>query len=207
METTKPALLIRSSCSLVCYRKHRGADIPLQRIPLTVLTETCSPSLGGGTLTPSPPTDPPSDTLQDPTPLHPLTSLNWPYIPDDSTYDDPLKRDDPKPLRLHQYEAIGTSFIPFVSWSHAILATSPTVRSLLTSNPDLRAFLTTIDNLRGTEREEALQRALGVDSKHLRNNHAEMEQDTRAFGMLAEAIETAVRGGKEDMLGLDWDDQ
>lgn len=39
--------------------------------------------------------------------LRPLTSLNWPYVPDDSAYPDPLKRDDPKPLQLNQYEAIG----------------------------------------------------------------------------------------------------
>ena len=64
-----------------------------------------------------------------------------------------------------------------------------------------------------------MQRALGVDNRQLGNeggwklrNDApigqhEMEEDTRAFRMLAEAIETAVRGGKEDMLGLDWDDQ
>ena len=64
-----------------------------------------------------------------------------------------------------------------------------------------------------------MQRALGVENKQLRSeggwqlrNDApiqqhEMEEDTRAFRMLAEAIETAVRGGKEDILGLDWDDQ
>lgn len=66
---------------------------------------------------PPPPPDPTSDStgptgpspLQDPTPLHPLTSLKWPYVPDSSSYPDPLTRDDPKLLQLHQYEAIGTS--------------------------------------------------------------------------------------------------
>ena len=42
------------------------------------------------------------------TPLRPLTSLRWPYVPEESAYPDPLKRDDPKPLQLRQYEAIGT---------------------------------------------------------------------------------------------------
>lgn len=39
--------------------------------------------------------------------LRPLTSLNWPYVPEGSAYPDPLKRDDPKPLQLAQYETIG----------------------------------------------------------------------------------------------------
>ena len=40
-------------------------------------------------------------------PLRPLTSLKWPYIPEESAYPDPLKRDDPKIIQLPQYEAIG----------------------------------------------------------------------------------------------------
>ena len=43
-------------------------------------------------------------------PLRPLTSLRWPYVPEESAYPDPLKRDDPKALQLPQYEAIGVSF-------------------------------------------------------------------------------------------------
>jgi hypothetical protein len=41
-------------------------------------------------------------------PLRPLTSLKWPYVPEESAYPDPLKRDDPKPLQTAQYEAIGS---------------------------------------------------------------------------------------------------
>lgn len=49
--------------------------------------------------------------LEDPKSLRPLTELNWPYVPEESAYPDPLKRDDPKTLQTHQYEAIGsTSF-------------------------------------------------------------------------------------------------
>ena len=49
--------------------------------------------------------------------LRSLTSLTWPYVPEESAYPDPLKRDDPKPLQLDQYEAIGT-FEPVLS--HAL---------------------------------------------------------------------------------------
>ncbi|KAI6165987.1 hypothetical protein EDD17DRAFT_113554, partial [Pisolithus thermaeus] len=146
----------------------------------------------------------PRDSLDDPPTLRPLTSLKWPYIPDDSTHDDPLKRDDPKPLTLPQYEAI---------------ATSPGIRTLL-ANPRLQALLTSIDKLRGAEREEALQRALGIDGRQIKHGDNwqlknvdearmrghETDEDIKAFRMLAEAIETAVRGGRNDVLGLDWDD-
>jgi hypothetical protein len=133
--------------------------------------------------------------LEDPGPLRPLTALKWPYVPDTSAYPDPLTRDDPKPLQLHQYEAI---------------ATSPTIRTLL-ATPRLRTLLTSIDAFRGPEREEALQRALGVDSRLLKNHDAgtrtteALDEDTRGFRALAEAVEEAVRGRKEDALGLDWD--
>ena len=46
-------------------------------------------------------------------PLRPLTSLKWPYVPEESAYPDPLKRDDPKPLQTAQYEAIGSLTIHF----------------------------------------------------------------------------------------------
>ncbi|KIJ60063.1 hypothetical protein HYDPIDRAFT_177608 [Hydnomerulius pinastri MD-312] len=137
---------------------------------------------------------PPTDAVEDPKPLRPLTSLNWPYVPEESAYPDPLKRDDPKPLQLPQYEAI---------------ATSAHIRDVLASNPRLSDLLTNIDRLRGPEREEALQRALGVESRQLKNDLTrpqELDEDTRALRMLAEAVEGAVRGGKEGALGLDWDD-
>jgi len=47
--------------------------------------------------------------------LRPLTSLKWPYVPDESAYPDPLKRDDPKPLQTAQYEAIGWRNFSFIS--------------------------------------------------------------------------------------------
>jgi hypothetical protein len=58
-------------------------------------------------------TPPPQQRLEEPVadkiPLKPLTSLKWPYIPDTSSYDDPLNRDEPKPLKLRDYEVIGKS--------------------------------------------------------------------------------------------------
>ena len=51
--------------------------------------------------------------LTSPTPLRPLTSLKWPYVPDESAFPDPLKKNDPKALQLSQYEAIGMTFLFF----------------------------------------------------------------------------------------------
>ncbi|EED85096.1 predicted protein [Postia placenta Mad-698-R] len=122
--------------------------------------------------------------------LRPLTSLKWPYVPEESAYPDPLKRDDPKPLQIPQYEAI---------------ATSPAIRRALVSSPQLPTLLRSIDQLRGPEREEALERALGIAPAD-RQAPAQPEEDTRALRVLAEAVEAAVRGGKHDVLGLDWGD-
>ena len=54
------------------------------------------------------------DIAKDVPPLRPLTSLKWPYLPEESAYPDPLKRDDPKPLQLAQYEAIGSPTLFFL---------------------------------------------------------------------------------------------
>ncbi|KAI0081990.1 hypothetical protein K474DRAFT_1586794 [Panus rudis PR-1116 ss-1] len=124
-------------------------------------------------------------------PLRPLTSLKWPYIPEESAYEDPLKRDDPKPLQLHQYESI---------------ATSPAIREVIAANPRLRDILRSIDQLHGEDRQEALQRALGVSSADVRPPGIPDEEDIQALRRLAEAVEAAVRGGKHDVLGLDWGD-
>lgn len=144
-------------------------------------------------------------------PLRSLASLKWPYVPEESAYPDPLKRDDPKPLQLPQYEAIGRSIsTPYIAHvSHRCTATSPTVRRVLASNPRLIDILRSIDALRGEERELALQEALGVGGNR---NHAlaslghASPEDRDALRQLAEAVEGAVRGGKEGVLGLDWGD-
>jgi len=126
--------------------------------------------------------------------LRSLTSLNWPYVPEESTYPDPLKRDDPKPLHLSDYEAI---------------ATSPAIRQVLAAHPNLPSLLTSIDKLRGPDREYALQHALGVNVEQLRDSSStivspKLGEDGIALRRLAEVIEEAVRGGKAGVLGLDW---
>ncbi|PPQ66333.1 hypothetical protein CVT26_011164 [Gymnopilus dilepis] len=131
------------------------------------------------------------EPLEDPVPLRPLTSLNWPYVPEESAFPDPLKRDDPKPLQLPQYEAI---------------ATSPAIRKLLSENKRLPELLTSIDKLRGLEREQALQKALGLTAPEIDDQlrPPELSEDVLALRQLAEAVESAVRGGNESALGLDW---
>lgn len=50
-----------------------------------------------------------SVALADPPALRPLTSLRWPYIPEEPSYPDPLAKEEAKPLQLPQYESIGQS--------------------------------------------------------------------------------------------------
>lgn len=92
-------------------------------------------------------------------------------------------------------------------------ATSPAIREILASHKQLPALLTSLNKLRGEEREYALQKALGVTAEQLNNQAevgrlkgAEVGDDVLAFRTLAEAVEAAVRGGKEGALGLDWGD-
>lgn len=83
------------------------------------------------------------------------------------------------------------------------------MRRVLELNPRLPELLTSIDKLRGADREDALHRALGVDTRQLKNDllgPQELDEDTRTLRQLAEAVEAAVRGGKEGVLGLDWDE-
>ena len=45
-------------------------------------------------------------------PLKPLTEISWPPEPDASVFTDPLKRDDPKPLRREELMRIGKLQLP-----------------------------------------------------------------------------------------------
>ncbi|KAK7044165.1 hypothetical protein VNI00_007885 [Paramarasmius palmivorus] len=137
--------------------------------------------------TPAPP--PAEEETAETKPLRPLTSLKWPYVPEESAYPNPLERDDPKPLQLRHYEAI---------------ATSQGIRTILTKNAGLRDTLRDIDKLKGGEREDALQRALGVHA--LGKRDGEVGEETLALRKFAEAVEAAVRGDKVDALGLRWED-
>ncbi|TFK54581.1 hypothetical protein OE88DRAFT_1655326 [Heliocybe sulcata] len=196
-------------CSVSCYKTHK------EQACASGTNET--PAVGDPVLEPVPSTRHEDQTApqghltaQDPSehetgPLRPLTSLKWPYVPEESAYPDPLKRDDPKPLQLYQYESI---------------ATSEAVRKALKSHPSLPAVLRQIDSLRGQEREDALQQALGVSGSDdlgqsgSRNPEShrfssapivKSDEERDALRALAEAVESAVRGNKEGALGLDWE--
>jgi zinc finger HIT domain-containing protein 3 len=85
------------------------------------------------------------------------------------------------------------------------------VRRALAANPRLPELLRSVDQLRGEEREDALQHALGVSSSDTRvsvraDSADQSDEDVKALRSLAEAIEAAVRGGKQDTLGLEWGD-
>ncbi|KAF8199991.1 hypothetical protein K438DRAFT_1671933 [Mycena galopus ATCC 62051] len=171
-------------CSVPCYKKHK-------EVPCTVVKpeESNRTEDTDNTHSDAPSNEPPIG--DDAPPLRPLTSLKWPYVPEESAYPDPLKRDDPKPLQTHQYEAI---------------ATSPAIRTTLATHSNLPALLVSIDKLRGPDREHALQRALGVTAPEIATHGSggELSEDVLALRALAEAVEAAVRGERAGALGLDW---
>jgi hypothetical protein len=47
------------------------------------------------------------ESLDKPTRLRPLSSLKWPNVPPPPAIPDPLTINDPKPLQIAHYEAIG----------------------------------------------------------------------------------------------------
>ncbi|SRR5258708_37392693 len=77
------------SCSLVCYKEHRAT------CQTTSLHETVEA-----------PTSLPPKQVDD-VPLKSLSSLKWPFIPEAPSFQDPLTGNDPPPLKLSQFEAIG----------------------------------------------------------------------------------------------------
>ena len=219
------------SCSLGCYKTHQGLRAPwtvriglcsaVHQNSLHALLQALPLSLG----LPShlqvrefPSQNPllTQDTVlerQDET-LRPLTSLKWPYVPEESAYLDPLKRDDPKVVQLPQYEAIGDSPLSISDNNRYKLrplsATSVAVRKALSEHQDLKPLLRSIDSLRGREREEALQSALGVSQTNHQGDSGTKKlgigkEDIEAMRRLSSAIETAIRGDRPSALGLDID--
>jgi len=85
------------------------------------------------------------------------------------------------------------------------------VRKALSEHPALKPLLRSIDSSRGREREEALQRALGVSQAT--NHQGDLgtnklgigEEDIEAMRQLSAAIEAAIRGDRPSALGLDID--
>lgn len=191
-------------------------------------------------------------------PLRALTTLKWPYIPEAPSYPDPLARDDPKPLSLAQYEEIGELLmtdnrIPLTvslqfplneshivyhrhrtwsRWHLHLTATSSDIRKALSQNTNLPRILRALDSLRGTQREETLQRVLGVsrDAQGIAVKQRNMyvpaanrdtegapeqlefigEEEMLALKALTEAIEGAVRTRADKpeavSFGLEWED-
>lgn len=88
------------------------------------------------------------------------------------------------------------------------LATFPAIRNAFANHPQLPTLLTSIDKLKGSDRENALQRALGVNVEQLKSSliPPESQDDVLALRELAEAVEGAVRSGQNGVLGLDWDE-
>ncbi|ESK88303.1 hit-type zinc finger protein [Moniliophthora roreri MCA 2997] len=167
-------------CSVGCYKQHKEsscAGASSSPKPAPVLEQQQPSPLARG------------EVLEETKPLRPLTSLKWPYVPEEPAYPDPLERDDPKPLQLRHYEAI---------------ATSQRIRTILSNNLNLRATLRDIDRLKGSEREEALQKALGVHELDRRDG--EVNEEMLVLREFAEVIEAAVRGDNADALGLRWGD-
>lgn len=158
------------------------------------------------------PTLPNGLDINKPKPFRPLTSLNWPYVPEESVFPDPLKRDDPKDLQLRQYEAIGMSpkkrkVVHQLNVNAQ--ATSSKIREILNKHENLPNLLTSIDKLRGDEREGALHKALGVTPPDIDDwrKPKGVDEDILALRELAEAVEVAIRGGNETALGLNWEDE
>ncbi|WVQ96803.1 hypothetical protein IAU59_003910 [Kwoniella sp. CBS 9459] len=79
--------------------------------------------------------------------LKPLSSLLWPPEPDESLFTDPLKKEDPKPLRREELLRI---------------ATSPSLRTLL-STTSLPQILAILDTLPPNARHTTLSKLLGLD--------------------------------------------
>ncbi|KAL0579985.1 hypothetical protein V5O48_001988 [Marasmius crinis-equi] len=197
-------------CSVPCYKQHKGTfqcgqqgfyclnvtqessckpgePIPDSQAPSTEIQVDVTP------IQPNPLEEVGDELSEEHEPLKPLSSLRWPYVPEEPAYPDPLTRDDPKPLQLRHYESI---------------ATSEAIRNILKDNPNLPALLKSIDNLKGPEREDALQRALGVQAPSIGGDATKIEitEDVLALRAFAEAIEAAVRGERSGALGLDWGD-
>jgi zinc finger HIT domain-containing protein 3 len=115
-----------------------------------------------------------------------------------------------------KYKVLKTAS-PFFFWVHE--ATSPTIRKLLNENPKFTELLTQLDQLRGQERESALQQVLGTTSPGSSSSTATgfgrntsgrtnsldyTEEHTKLLRSLTEAVDAIVRGGKSDALGLEW---
>ncbi|KAG8757679.1 small nuclear ribonucleoprotein Sm D3 [Ceratobasidium sp. 423] len=209
-------------CSLGCYKKHKSdseacatASASIQ-VPAQPLVQEDSNTR------PDEPKD--EEELSDPKPLRTLASLKWPYIPEAPSYVDPVTKNDPKPLTLPQYEAIGALFSSFPDTNpslYYVVATSADVRKVLTENTDMHGLLRSIDKLYGPLRQQAIEEVLGVgtgseqrhgtrapthDALARLKQEGDAETNARALRQLSEAIEKAIGVGGAER-GLAWEDE
>ncbi|KAI5474166.1 hypothetical protein MNV49_004071 [Pseudohyphozyma bogoriensis] len=119
-------------CSVVCFKSHKSAGCSSENT-----YKPPEPTF-------LPPTD--DDAKEFERPIKRLKDLHWPPEPSSMFWDDPLQRDDVKPLRGFEYEA---------------LATSPAVRTILAS-PSLRTTLSRLATLPRSSREASLRVFLGL---------------------------------------------
>jgi hypothetical protein len=111
-----------TSCSVACYKQHKGrfaswcyivvADSVENACTISKTTAAHAPApildAAGGPSAASTTQDTKADARNnEETPLKPLTDISWPPEPDSSVFTDPLKRDDPKPLRREALMRIG----------------------------------------------------------------------------------------------------
>ena len=68
-----------------------------------------------------------------------LQDVEWPREPDSKLWDDPLARDDVKPLRRFEYEAIGAPDSDLATLT--LVARSKALRDVLRADPALAAVL------------------------------------------------------------------
>ncbi|GAA5841837.1 hypothetical protein JCM9279_003124 [Rhodotorula babjevae] len=122
-------------CSVVCYKKHKAdgcfstaAYEPPARPVVPVASE------------PHQDDDRPRKRLKD---------LHWPAEPDPTLWDDPLQRDEIKPVRHSELEAV---------------ATSPAIRALL-AQPSIRTPLSRLLSLPHHQRTASLRVLLGLPAE------------------------------------------
>ncbi|GAA5933633.1 zinc finger HIT domain-containing protein [Sporobolomyces koalae] len=128
-------------CSVVCFKQHKEKDCRSQATynppPLPLLAATTSSNS--------------TSKADDSRPTKRLKDLHWPAEPNPILWEDPLQRDDVKPLRPFEYEAI---------------ATCPELRAVLASET-LQTTLTRISNLPRHAKEPSMRHLLGLTPEAL----------------------------------------
>jgi len=153
-------------CSVGCYKQHKERDCKGQ-----VATPLQSDVQSFATIRPVYHQD--DEQLSPQNPLKPLADLSWPSEPDPALFCDPLARDDIKPLRRFQFEAI---------------ATSPSIRSQLESQPDLIKILKTIKS------ESHLRSILNLPDS---DSQLYSERDRQIFRKFADVAQSVLHGDAE----------